>query len=219
MARLFQIVLRPLMVFMACLPLFMADMAQADVSTSESSLPTQEHQPLGGIPSSTDGSTEATLDSGYLPNLMEFLRVGGALAGVIALLLGLRAVMRRMGGLPSGRRPGGVIHVHARYPIARGQQVLLIQVGQRIIVAHQGGGSMRTLSEITDPGEVARIRGSLESGDSPVVQAADTSSFETELKHAAATQEVVDLTRAGRATPETVEVPSRRRFPRWRGLS
>ncbi|MBG80495.1 MAG: hypothetical protein CMJ39_07295 [Phycisphaerae bacterium] len=220
MARSIPSIPQLLMTMVAVLMLAMSSVVQAEVTTTGTSLPVQEQQPLGGVGVSDDGSGEASSDSGYLPNLMEFARVGGALVGVIGLLFGLRIVMRKMGGLPSGRRPGGVIHVHARYPIARGQQVLLIQVGQRIIVAHQGGGTMRTLSEITDPSEVARIRGNLEAGETRGVDTPDTTSFETELKHAAATKEVVDLTRAGRAAASAAaEVPARRRFPGWRGLS
>ena len=83
---------------------------------------------------------------------------------VLLLLVGLRWLVRRNGsgslgrGLAGGRAPSGVASILARYPVARGQQVLLLGVGQRIIVVHQSSGSMQTLSEITDPDEVLALR-------------------------------------------------------------
>ncbi|MEE2906725.1 MAG: flagellar biosynthetic protein FliO [Planctomycetota bacterium] len=180
-------------------------------------IPDRERLPLGVSPAmTTEGETPAS--TGYLPEVMEFVRVGGALLAVVGLLLGLRLLLRRLGGMPSARRPAGIVQVHGRYPVARGQQVVLLQVGQRIIVAHQGSGGMRTLAEITDPDEVANIRGSLDgkrSGDS------DTD-FHQALAEAAAASEdhVVDLTRPDRNRVRTRETARRRsRLPGWRGAS
>lgn len=82
---------------------------------------------------------------------------------VLVVLLGLRWLVRRNGsgarrGLTGGRSPSGVANILARYPIARGQQVLLLGVGQRIIVVHQSASTLQTLSEITDPEEVLALR-------------------------------------------------------------
>ena len=95
--------------------------------------------------------------------LRDALEVGGGLAVVLVLLLGLRWLVRRTStgagrGLAGGRAPSGVASILARYPIARGQQVLLLGVGQRIIVVHQSAGTMQTLSEFTDPDEVLALR-------------------------------------------------------------
>ena len=95
--------------------------------------------------------------------LRDALKVGGGLAVVLVLLLGLRWLVRRNGTgtgrtLAGGRSPSGVANILARYPIARGQQVLLLGVGQRIIVVHQSAGTLQTLSEITDPDEVLALR-------------------------------------------------------------
>ncbi|HAW95818.1 MAG TPA: hypothetical protein DCX60_06040, partial [Phycisphaerales bacterium] len=56
------------------------------------------------------------------------------------------------------RAPEGVASIMARYPVARGEHVVLLEVGRRILVVHQASGSMTTLSELTDRDEVADMR-------------------------------------------------------------
>ena len=98
----------------------------------------------------------------------EAFQVGASLAGVLALIWVLRYLLRRARGDYAGRRilagagaPSGVASILAKYPLSRGQQVVLLEVGRRVIVAHQGDGSMSTLSEITDADEVADLKARL----------------------------------------------------------
>ena len=180
-------------------------------------VPERERLPLGVSQAATTKG-EPTASTGYLPDVMEFVRVGGALVAVVGLLLGLRILLRRLGGMPSARRPAGAVQVHGRYPVARGQQVVLLQVGQRIIVAHQGSAGMRTLAEITDPAEVADLRATLDRGSSR----ASNTDFQQKLAEAAAASEdhIVDLTRPDRSRPRTSETARRRsQLPGWRGAS
>jgi flagellar biogenesis protein FliO len=95
----------------------------------------------------------------------EAFEVGASLAGVILLIWVLRYLIRRSRGdtagsrlLAGGRAPSGVASILARYPIARGHQVVLLEVGQRILVTHQSAGNLTTLSEITEPEELADLR-------------------------------------------------------------
>ena len=114
------------------------------------------------------GSARAQSPDSAVPisgdGLKDALQVGGGLAVVLALLWVVRSLVRRSGGkhgglsATGGRSPSGVASILARYPIARGQQVLLLGIGQRIIVVHQSAGTMQTLSEITDPDEVLALR-------------------------------------------------------------
>jgi flagellar biogenesis protein FliO len=102
------------------------------------------------------------------PRLGEFLRVGGALGAVLALLLLTRVMLRRMAGpLAGGRRPSGVLEVLARYPVARGQQLVLLKMSGRIVLLHQSKAGMTALSEVTDPDEVAQLLARVESGSGP----------------------------------------------------
>ncbi|UCD74454.1 MAG: flagellar biosynthetic protein FliO [Phycisphaerales bacterium] len=99
------------------------------------------------------------------PRRNDAVRVGLALGGVILLLLLLRGVVRRgASALAGGSRPSGVVEVLARYPVARHQQLMLLKLGRRVVLLHQGGGRMAALTEITDPDEVASLLASLEAG-------------------------------------------------------
>ena len=132
------------------------------------SVPEHESRPLGvpnGMLESGPSGAETASPLGELdPRNNDVVRVVLALAVVVVLLLGVRKLMRRAGGaLGGGGRPSGILQVHARYPIARGQHLVLIQVGPRMLLVHQGGGSMRTLSEFNGD-DMNDIRGRLESG-------------------------------------------------------
>lgn len=178
-------------------------------------LPVQEQLPLGTeMVSVVDGQAE--MDESFMPGLVEFARVGAALLGVVMLLLAMRYMLRRMGGGFSAKRPSGVVQIHARYPVSRGQQIVILQVGNRFIVAHQGGGDMRTLSEITDSDEVARLKQTLAGHG-----ASSGGDFQQELAEAAAAASdgVVDLTRTPRPSGVHGNRPGRIRMPGWRGTS
>jgi flagellar biogenesis protein FliO len=112
----------------------------------------------GGVDGSPDGA--GTLD----PRVGEIARVGWALGAVVALLLLLRVMLRRMGGpLTGGRRPSGVLEVLARFPVARAQQLVLLKLCGRVVLLHQTRTGMTTLSEVSDPDEVAALLARVES--------------------------------------------------------
>ncbi len=124
----------------------------------------------GGIKSGGGdaGSTEVVAGGGLGRTL-------AALAGVVGLIVLLAGIGRRIakarGGLsammgPGGRAPSGVVFVLARYPLGRGQTLIMLKVERRVLlicrshgrgVMGVGGGAMTTLAEITDPEEVATI--------------------------------------------------------------
>lgn len=62
-----------------------------------------------------------------------------------------------------GRAPAGLLEVLGRYPISRGQTLILLKVDQRVLLLSQSqptrghAGGFTTLSEITDPSDVASI--------------------------------------------------------------
>ncbi|MDG2291022.1 MAG: flagellar biosynthetic protein FliO [Phycisphaerales bacterium] len=141
-----------------------------EVATAAPANPVNESKALGApnslfssrpAASETSSSSLSMLD----PRQNDVVRVLLALGFVVALLLGVRFVMRRAGGtLAGGGRPSGVVQVHGRYPAGRGQSMLLIQVGDRMILVHQGGGRMQTLTEFSEPKDVADLRTRLEAG-------------------------------------------------------
>ena len=93
---------------------------------------------------------------------IDFIRILSALAIVVGLIVAARVLFRRF--FVSSNAPGasGVIKVIGRSPLAPRQQVLLLQVGGRIVVVGESNGSLSTLAQIEDPDEVARLVGQLQ---------------------------------------------------------
>ena len=172
-----------------------------DVETpaAEVTTPVHESMPLGtpnGMLQARPAKVEVTSALGeFDPRNNDLVRVLLALGAVVVLLFGVRKLMRRAGGvLGGGRRPSGILQVHARYPVARGQHLVLVQVGPRMLLVHQGSGTMRTLSEFQGD-ELTDLRGRLESGErSPQVF---QRLLQAQQGHAAsaADSELVDLTK------------------------
>jgi flagellar biogenesis protein FliO len=122
-----------------------------------------ESRPLGrtslrtGAKTAPDASNDGRANSAGT----EVMRVAGALAIVIGLLLGLRFLLRRV-GTGSSRSIGGngALEIVASYPVARGQRLLLVRLANRIVLVHQSGGSMTSmtaLSEVAEPAEVEEV--------------------------------------------------------------
>ena len=83
-------------------------------------------------------------------------RVGLAMVVVIAGILIMKSAAKRyvLGG---GGKSNKAVRVLARSVLAPKQQVLLLQVGKRVIVVGDSGGRLSPLSEITEPDEVATL--------------------------------------------------------------
>ena len=101
-----------------------------------------------------------------------------ALGLVLGLMLALAAVTKKVAGKragsslasalgPGGTSPSGVMEVLGRYPVARGQSLVLLRVDQRVLLLSHtqaplrlrggGGGGFATLAEFTEPHEVASL--------------------------------------------------------------
>ncbi len=126
--------------------------------------PSRERQPLGDPPAAATTGTAPNESSAFNPlhtldpRRSEFARVGVALAVVVGLMLLLRWGARRMAGpMAGGGRPSGVLEVLGRYPIARGQQLVLLKMAGRVVLLHQSRTAMTSLTEVSDPDEVAAL--------------------------------------------------------------
>lgn len=97
-----------------------------------------------------------------LPSLgFDITRMLLALAIVVALIYLSRWILKRFYGgsvSPAGNR---VVQVLSRTALAPRQQVLLLQVGRRVIVVGESNGTMATLAQIEDPDEIAQLVGRL----------------------------------------------------------
>lgn len=128
-------------------------------------------QPLGPRPvapaqpgAPSPASPDTWLDR-VLPMAMPLAIVlGVAVAGAVVF----RRLVRHSGGLaaalgPAGRAPSGLLEVLGRYPIARGQSLVLIKIDRRVLLlshttpGRHGPGGFATLCQIDEPEDVASI--------------------------------------------------------------
>ena len=99
----------------------------------------------------------------------ELSHVALALLVVIAIIFGLRAVARRLALVPTVGRSGRGVRLLSRTVLSPKQQVLLLQVGRRVVVVGDAGAAgMRPLCEITDPDEVASLIGDARAAEASV---------------------------------------------------
>jgi flagellar biogenesis protein FliO len=86
-------------------------------------------------------------------------RIAIALVIVIGVILLLRSGVRQMTATAIAGRSGKLVTVLSRSMVSPRQQVLVMQVGKRLIVVGDSAGRMNTLCEISDPDEVAMLIG------------------------------------------------------------
>lgn len=133
----------------------------------------RESLPLGPSSASTaQPDSDATLNQQAPAASIGFSKTLGALIVVVGLayisaLLWKKAARSR-GTLiaalgPAGRSPSGIVEVLARYPVSRSQRLVLLRVGPRVLLLCQSSGlkaagaGLATLTEFTNPDEIASI--------------------------------------------------------------
>lgn len=92
------------------------------------------------------------------PNLVGFLVWTTV---VVGLLLGTFMLLRRFGRNSRFLAGGGVIQVLARRSVGVRQELILVEVGPRLLVVGSSREGMRTLGEFNNPDEVAQVRAAL----------------------------------------------------------
>ncbi len=92
---------------------------------------------------------------------LDVKRVCYSLAIVIALILALRWGGRLLFPGAKAFRPSRAVQVLSRNIISPKQQVIVLQVGRRVVVVGDSGAQMNPLCEITDPDEVASLIGQI----------------------------------------------------------
>jgi flagellar biogenesis protein FliO len=94
-----------------------------------------------------------------VPQGFDFAKVLGALAVVLGLIFMLRWILGRSLHPVGMAGTSGAVQVLSRSPLSPRQHLLLLRVGRRLIVAADCNGQLSSLSEITDPDEVASLVG------------------------------------------------------------
>lgn len=174
-------------------PVRAADPVSTDVPERSlaASLPRVAEPTASELGTLADGARERGFMSEILPT-------AAALGGTLLVIVLTRSAIKRFGGnLGPGKRPSGVVEVLARYPVARGQQVVLFKVGRRILVVHQGAQAMQTLTEFSAADDVADLLMRCEAGSKNAKDASRDFSFDALLKTAGSSFE--EDARAGRA--------------------
>jgi flagellar protein FliO/FliZ len=119
-----------------------------------------ENKPLRGIdPDSKSAQARNTASGNAASGANDLSRIAVALAIVIGVILVLRSVVRHMTAMPGIGRTGKMVSVLSRSVVSPRQQVLVLQVGKRLLVVGDSAGRMNPLCEITDPDEIAMIVG------------------------------------------------------------
>lgn len=89
-------------------------------------------------------------------------RLALSLGVVLAIIGGLYWLLRRYYGGSVSSSSTRAVKVLSRTPLAPRQQVMLLQVGRRVVVVGDSGGAMTTLAQIDDPDEVAQLLGQIQ---------------------------------------------------------
>lgn len=93
---------------------------------------------------------------------LDVKRVVMALAVVIILILLVRVLGKQFFGVTGVRRTTRAVQVMSRSPYSPRHEIVTLRIGRRLLVLADGGGQVNTLSEITDPDEVAAFVGQLQ---------------------------------------------------------
>lgn len=126
-----------------------------------------EAQMLGPVSADSDSASQPagadprnSVTTGWFGRTL--FATGLVIGLAILLRTGVRRISARGGGLASqlgagGRAPSGLLMVLGRFPIARGQTLVLLKIDRRVLLLCQGPSGFQTLTEITDPEEVASL--------------------------------------------------------------
>jgi flagellar biogenesis protein FliO len=145
----------------------------------EAAKPPQESRPIAPPSVTNKSSTEPIAKAAPAEGGVSMTRMIVSLSAVLALIVLVAGIVKKVsrssGSLAAsigagGRAPSGVLQVLGRYPVGGGCTIVLLKVDRRVLVVSQtrvpgltriGGGAMQwtTLSEITDPAEVASLVG------------------------------------------------------------
>jgi len=190
----------------------------ADAVSTDSSAPASRWSsvPLPGAEQDVSPTTQMGEVDG--DGARDVLQVGGGLAGVLLLIWLLRTLIRKTsksgaarGLLARVRAPEGVASIMARYPVARGEHVVLLEVGRRILVVHQASGSMTTLSELTDRDEVADMRARINGEEREKVEDSFAPALEASLEAESQTAPLEPVEGMPGFVAETVDLTRRKR--------
>lgn len=138
--------------------------------------PTRDSRPLG--PARTAEAGDDATRPATPKQSTGTLRTAASLAAVLGLIFGGAAIYRKFAGRNqslagsmgvAGKSPAGIMEIVGRYPVGRGNTLVLLRLDKRILLLSQtvgssgrglirpGSASLNTLCEITSADDVASI--------------------------------------------------------------
>ena len=121
-----------------------------------------ESEPISQTASAAGSRAPATQTVNVSPaSQLEVGRVVLALSMVLGLIFAMRWAGKKYFPSAGVPRSGGAMKILSRLVISPKQQLLMIQIGRRIVVVGDASGQMSALSEITDPDETASLIGQI----------------------------------------------------------
>ena len=152
---------------MAVMLIFTGSFAWSQTTQKSAGLYDDQPIQVSGNGNPTTQLTTQT-DSNRPANMIDPRRLILALGIVIGIIFTLRWIGRKY--FPAvGPKANSAVRVLSRSPIAPKRQVLLVQVGRRVLVLADNGTQLNPLSEITDADEVAGLIGQVATKATPGV--------------------------------------------------
>lgn len=135
--------------------------AATAVAAAPSVSSTAAASPIGGNEIRRARQPDGAAPAGSMNNaVMETVRVLGALALVIGAIVILKVVAGQVLGIKSaGANANKGVRVLSRTMIGPKQQMILMQVGRKLVLVSDCAGKVVPVTEVTDPDEVAELAG------------------------------------------------------------
>lgn len=144
-------------------PQLAAESSAVDAEPEEEKLlPPNESLPLGTGESALFGGVGEPSEAGSLGDGW-LLSTLAALGVVLAIVFGIRWLLKRGGVVSTAVPQGGVVEVLSRTTVAPRSHVVLMRVGTRVLVVSDSPTGMRTLASVHEAEEVAELLGAIDS--------------------------------------------------------
>ena len=92
----------------------------------------------------------------------DLVRLAAATAGVLLLAVLVLSRLPRRGRERASAGPSGVVEIMARWPVAKGERLILVKFDRRMLLCHDAGQGWNRLCEVDDLTALARIAEAIE---------------------------------------------------------
>lgn len=185
-------------------------------SVEEQPLPPNELLPLGAGESALFGGAAEASDTSSLGDGW-LLSTLAALGVVLAIVFGLRWVLKRGGVVSTATPQGGVVEVLSRTTVAPRSHVVLMRVGTRVLVVSDSPNGMRTLASVHEAEEVAELLGAIDSAKPTSMSQSFGSVMKKLSGQWSAEDELADAPESVATEPETAVAAASGALSRVRG--